>query len=335
MNRSQTDLLRILSAVAIVFNHTLWESFIQFPSTTESIFVALINQAGKGAVLFFIYLSGFAFSRHPHLQNPFPWQRFYRSRLGRIGPLYLLSSLIFYFWKNPIGSLPEVLLLGSAHFHLYFLALILYLYLLFPLLRQLPSSGPLTIIFFIMILVLLAMGFFLEGETTAVYGWFLYAGYGLFFFQLGIWGGQGKFSVPARFAPLLLLFSFALLWVDFVIRADSGMPVDHAGRVWRPSVALFTLAAMAMIRRVPLWDTDLKQPARATFLVYVIHPFFMEGVSTWEPGIRFVLVLLTSFAAAWLLSSLGRRFRFIGLIFGEGDHLLAERNLQGGPDKKQ
>ncbi|MBE7438326.1 MAG: acyltransferase [Spirochaetales bacterium] len=335
MNRSQTDLLRILSAVAIVFNHTLWESFIQFPQTTESFFVAFINQSGKGAVLFFIYLSGYAFVRHPMLQmEPFPVRRFYLNRLGRIAPLYLLSTLIFYFWKNPDLPLAEALLLGSAHFHLYFLALILYLYLLFPLLRRLPVRGPWALTFFAVIFALLVSGFFLEGPSTPGYGWFLYAAFGLFFFQLGIWAGQERIALPET-AIRLIPIGLALLWLDFEVRASSGMLIDQAGRVWRPAVALFSLFCVAAVRRLPWERRDLKHAARATFLVYVIHPFFMEAAFMLEPKVRFVVVLVSSFVLAWALSILGRRFPAIGLIFGEGDHLLTGQSPQAGPDKNR
>ncbi len=135
-------------------------------------FFAVLNQLGKPSVLLFLFLSGFAFGVHPKwgarenvgetLRARFAFSAaFYRNRALRILPPYFLMSLIgfaivavpnWYSAIEPAGTIASVLsianiatngitagidfaagLLDGDHmFHLYFVALLCYLYALFP-----------------------------------------------------------------------------------------------------------------------------------------------------------------------------------------------------------
>ncbi|RME88123.1 MAG: hypothetical protein D6767_10670, partial [Candidatus Hydrogenedentota bacterium] len=139
MSRQATDFLRILSAVFIIFNHSYWEYYVQWGKKSSWIvsFSALLNQFGKPAVLFFIFLSGYAFANQVAQEEKrgkvFSTKNFFRNRFGRILPVYILASLLALFlekkfsWSSFFTSLFD----GSAMFHLYFIPLILALYVLF------------------------------------------------------------------------------------------------------------------------------------------------------------------------------------------------------------
>lgn len=141
MSRIATDLLRIFAVTCIVFNHVSWPLFVSSASASGGMLAhisAIINQLGKPSVLFFLFLSGLAFSgKKEKLSVP----AFYKSRLLRILPPFLLFSIIFSFyseapfhWLDPVGWI----FAGTAHYHLYFVAVLLYLYILYPLLREIP-----------------------------------------------------------------------------------------------------------------------------------------------------------------------------------------------------
>ncbi|MEQ9366149.1 MAG: acyltransferase [Leptospirales bacterium] len=168
MSRFSTDLLRVIAVTYVVLNHSTWNAFVEVGADRAhagSWFFAVLNQLGKPSVLLFLFLSGFAFGVHPKWGRRVDHDRFafsigfYRNRALRILPPYILMSLIgFAILKiqsavavpSPAGAVHgsespyyEIagtfavdfivgLFDGRHMFHLYFVALLCYLYLLFP-----------------------------------------------------------------------------------------------------------------------------------------------------------------------------------------------------------
>ena len=98
MSRFATDLLRVLAACYIVFNHVSWPVFQAIGTPHEywlSWATALGNQFGKPSVLFFIFLSGFAFSGLAG-DRQLSTGRFYLNRVARILPPFVVVTIIAF-----------------------------------------------------------------------------------------------------------------------------------------------------------------------------------------------------------------------------------------------
>lgn len=374
MSRFATDLLRVLAACYIVFNHVSWPVFMGVGTPNEywlAWAVAFGNQFGKPSVLFFIFLSGFAFSGLAGVHQ-LSTGRFYLNRALRIAPPFIGATGLALFLKGDLnfGSFFSSLPLGSAMFHLYFVPLISYLYLLFPLLRRLrPTPWSISALFLIALVLYAAMTLIvldkpddvlitlcggpdsalcrwfniksLETRST-VYVWIRYFAFSLPFFQAGIWMGlpESRASLERfrakrpRIAYLLLPLvglTYALVFYNFHRGILSGLDADSAGIIWRLSVSFYAFAwifAVSLLLRKG-YHPRLSWLARCSFLVYLIHPFFIPWFRDWNPVHAVLPVLVLSWALAAGLQWLALKYTIVGLFLGEGDRLLAP--LAGTP----
>ena len=292
MSRFSTDLLRVIAVTYVVLNHSTWNAFVEVGSPDAhagSWFFAVLNQLGKPSVLLFLFLSGFAFGVHPkwggqNVSNERNFVAFsagfYRNRALRILPPYILMSLVGFAIltvQNAIAK-PEPIagnaaeyfamagalmldfavgLLDGRHmFHLYFVALLCYLYLLFPWIvrRSIGQARPARIAarIFASILSMLAVYLLVDPHNRHLQGqipvvaqfaplvqaqlsghaisWLILGAYALPFFIGGVRVGQysrvqsanksdeRSFTIPGRPVVLFLLAgaAFAFVFFDFV-----------------------------------------------------------------------------------------------------------------------
>lgn len=247
MSRFATDLLRVIAVTFICYNHAAWEVFINVGTKWEDDFsraIAAVNQLGKPSVLFFLFLSGLAFGAHRHFgpraisgassgaasADDFRAGDFFQNRALRILPPFLVISLIGFLLPgvsraDSWGGFALHLLDGGNMFHLYFVALLLYLYLLYPLLRRIDFRWSRALLLAAPLLVLHLVNphdapadawfwttlagagvpeaiAFAESIRAALLGpgqgllatWLIYAAYGLAFFQYGLWTGAAQRS---------------------------------------------------------------------------------------------------------------------------------------------
>ena len=364
MNRGLTDLLRVIAVTCIVYNHTIWPDYVAVAGPDATLWhhaCAWLNQAGKASVLFFLFLSGFAFGAHP-MNRSFNSLHFFKNRALRILPPFLIALTIgfalrvAYHPEEPHGPLRFLrgLLTGSHWMHLYFVSLLVYLYALFPLLRRLRANRANAILLTIPLFIYMAlfdlprgalMYFGLEAAPDFFAGWqalhrqlveiispfaqtwLQYAVYALPTFVFGLWASQIRTSEQThrsmRFALLgaALIVAFALVLLDFYSGLGLGIDADTSGRVWRPSVVLYAMVAIALLfnmqsnPRGPI----IKRLSRASFLVYLFHPYIIECGYGLPISLRTALVIVLSWALALGLNFLGTRYPNIGLFLGEGD----------------
>ncbi|MEQ8350618.1 MAG: acyltransferase family protein [Leptospiraceae bacterium] len=383
MSRIATDLLRIFAVTCIVFNHVSWPLFVSSASASGGMLAhisAIFNQLGKPSVLFFLFLSGLAFSgKREHLTIA----GFYRSRLLRILPPFLLFSLIFFLASgdsfellSPVGWL----FAGTAHYHLYFVAVLLYLYLCYPLLREIPykPSYLFTLIGVGIVLHLInsfrydaPLPIFL-GHRLAELGdltmeqpggadnrasvvWLEYFAFAVPFFMAGLWMPQivqrhsflklsfqsrnldpegnglwtrlGNLKAGSLFQLILrgglVVGGFLLVFNDFVLGYKAGLHPDPAGRVWRISVALYAVALIVFLLALPQKSSPdwVKKLSRASFLVYLLHPLWIEATRFLHPYYQTQVVIPLSWLTALALHELALSFPALGFLLGEGDRL--------------
>jgi surface polysaccharide O-acyltransferase-like enzyme len=139
---ARLNLLRGVAILGVVAIHTAAHfTYAQGLSPVVRAHI-VIDVFAHYAVPLFILLSGIALAlRYGANASPFSARSFYARRLTKILPPYLVFSLfyllLFAFEYGPPAPswIPLALLTGSAHYHLWFVAMLIQLYLLFPLLR--------------------------------------------------------------------------------------------------------------------------------------------------------------------------------------------------------
>ncbi|MCB1319894.1 MAG: acyltransferase [Leptospiraceae bacterium] len=410
MNRRATDLLRIIAVCCIVFNHTVWRLYSQIGTAAQTDFafwLGVFNQAGKASVLFFLFLSGLAFGGHP-MNADFRARDFYRNRVLRILPPYLLACLLAYglnLYKagQSFAGLMHFdgltfaagLLTGAFMPHLYFVALLVYLYIVFPVLRRISfsprravllavpwlsvyclaltvRSGP---VLCINQLIDVLENLFGEAGGTIQYShailhrflessailrgwcnsfwphtflWLHYFTFGLCFFQYGIWAGHrtlraraesgsglaekssnSSFSVRALILLVLIPISTIGIWLDFYSASQAGISADHAGRIWRLSVAVNALIWIGWLLHFPIvghGSKALRVLTRVSFSVYLFHMFILEASYGLGMSVRIPVVMISAWVLALILYGLTRLHPVFALLFGEGDHLSSARS---------
>lgn len=304
MSRFASDLLRVIAVCCIVFNHATWNGFVELGTGREGAgawLIAVINQLGKPATLLFFFLSGYAFGAHRLYggrATNFRAVDFYRNRALRIVPPFLLMSLLGFLYHGLRGkselSLTYFLvgLPGGAHlFHLYFVAVLMYLYLAYPLFRRLPFHWLTAVLLAVpsvlayvfldphaSIGLLESLGITVAQDSRAISAaaaggnaaaWIILFSYALPFFIYGKWMGETPAAEDAdssadrpafladsrrRFRVLtaLLPVGFVLVFLDFCESTFfGGRHPDPAGRVWRPVVALYAVIWIAWLAHLP------------------------------------------------------------------------------------
>jgi peptidoglycan/LPS O-acetylase OafA/YrhL len=131
----EIDGLRFVAIAATVFVHILGETFLKsgqtFPARYQEIVPTLVDRGGRGVLLFFA-ISGFILAQpflRQHLLHgqSVSIKAFFKRRLTRLEPPYILSLLIFTLaltaYEHHIGSLIRPLLTHIVYLHNFFPAL--------------------------------------------------------------------------------------------------------------------------------------------------------------------------------------------------------------------
>lgn len=332
MSRLATDILRILAAAFIIFNHGSWiyfDSIATSHETPSAWLVAAINQFGKPSVLFFIFLSGLAFGAHKVYSQSSQILYFYRQRFLRIVPPFILVSLGgFALRHNRFENFWPDIVLGNAMPHLYFIPLIFSLYMLFPLLQRLKFNTISVLLMTGILSVSEILTRLLPDLNHQLSQWIIYFGYSIPVFTAGIWISrteERKKVLPLYLLVILFSATYLLTFYDFYSHVQSGMRPDPAGRIWRLSVLAYTGVWILLFFHIPLLKPPkwLRRVARASFLVYLIHPFFIwliESNHIYGHPVKMVFFyLIASWVTVFFLQFLALRFRIVGLFLGEGD----------------
>ena len=264
------------------------------------------------AVPLFILLSGIALTlRYGSNGAQFDAGQFYKRRLARIIPPYVVFSLLYLLLFSAEYGPPELLwvplalLTGSAYYHLWFVALLLQLYLLYPWLRgalrwttRRNAAGPLLLAAFLLQLAWNLGAPLLRDaladrplfETVFSERFFLSH---LFYFLLGMAAGVNLTQFKARVCQLppgLLALAVAApaaliawRWSDAVMRYGSlaAAPPAH----FLPAVAIepvLFLATIAGLWRLsegltvaaPLVEAHLARLGALSLPIYLIHVFW-------------------------------------------------------------
>ncbi|MHA6480470.1 acyltransferase [Paenibacillus sp. strain BS8-2] len=147
-NIIEIGIVRAIAIIAVVLIHVTASPSYSIPwGSLSAPFYLLANQLSMFAVPLFLLLSGLVlFYRYHDDWSMRQALAFYKKRLKYIVLPYLVWSLIYYLYNQwvygksltfEIVSFAKLLIWGDANYHLYFMAIIIQLYLIFPLLMGL------------------------------------------------------------------------------------------------------------------------------------------------------------------------------------------------------
>lgn len=286
------DLLRVVAALAVVVQHVAATlATDKHPAEPAWWIGSAVDSAVRWAVPVFVIISG-ALLLHPAGNEP-PWT-FLARRARRVLMPFLFWSAVYLLLRAQSGGLTAAGLLQCitgtrpAHYHLWFLYMIVGLYLLTPPLRRLVGrlSPPQRLC--LVVVILAAAGVYYTaaamrpGRPDVQSKWLTcipYAGYFLCGHQLRVWN-LGKIrtvvllGVLAAGVGLLSAGStlIALLagppWT-YVCRGQFSLPVILT------SICLFVLFSRIDCTAAARWWPLVKvcrRVAPATLGIYIVHP---------------------------------------------------------------
>lgn len=376
MPRLVADLLRCLALFAVIVIHAAdaWAAVPGHPAGVADWLLVLTDQLGRFCVPLFVLLSGHALGRR-YAGDDFATGSFYGRRATRIGVPYVFWALLstagyialeHWRWGNdwatavakPVDavglpwsewllSLRPLREFVFAEYHLYFLAIVLQCYLLFPLLRRWRAGAA-----GVTAMVALQMGALGWQEAARMTGvwipplWSVALPWWLGYFQCGVWLAQHEERVaawirrwPAALALAVVASGPVAVVADLAWATARGVPSGAAGAFDRPAIAWYLATVLAaalrwgpqvealLVRRGRLAAT-ITAIAAASFATYLAHTWVLRltGMAIGEPAdpalralprlLWIPLCIALSLAVGHALQALGRRVKAVGWTIG-------------------
>ena len=337
----EIDVLKALAIGAVILIHTTSTSFQFYPPNSKTwITLVSIDQILRFSVPLFVALSGYLLALK-YLQNPLSLKEFFKRRVFRIFPPYLFWTLIIFLYlrlltqePNPHFPLWEIILLGKADYHLYFVPMIFQLYLLFPLiLKAYKKSFQITLFSALAIqsafytittlagLNLIKFNFKFDDQLQYILPitW-------IFYFVLGIFLADSSLSKKVQKTTKFISLSFLLGGLILSI-ADTlstfGLTqnLNIATRSTRFPVLIYATGAIStafvykdLLLKIPrhIFST-LKWFGQRSYSIYLLHTIVLriayERIHSNSPlklAILTTSVIIISYTAAHITEDLGK-----------------------------
>lgn len=340
------DYLRIIAIFSVVVLHVTtvnWDSgdVRSFSWQVHNFYDAIV----RWGVPVFVMISGALF-----LGKPQPLQKLYGKNILRIVATFAVWSTLYAFWRqfithnNPsLKGLVKEILLG--HYHLWFLFMIVGLYIVVPFLNKIVENDKTAWYFVILSLVFAfvipqcaqLIGLRFDGASNIINQLISkldlhmvlgYTGYYVLGYMLN------KTVIKKKHEIIIYLLGFVGLAftvvVSTLLSVHSQTPVitifsNMTPNVFLVSVAVFTFAKQHWNKPAASAFTQRTLPflSQCTFGVYLIHPFFIEGLSkfanlsttSFNPIISVPVLSVAVFAVSFLVSALFNRIPFVNKWF--------------------
>lgn len=293
------DYLRCISCIAIVLLHVSGSYWNVVPKeSTEFLIMTIYNGLTRFAVPVFMMLSGgFLLDAQKKMSIKTCFKRFVKYLLN-----FYIWSAFFAFQGIAIKimagkEITQTLWFSSlerflwGHYHMWFVFLILGFYLVLPIIRKLAENK--TVVEYYLILWVVTR--FLIPSLTAIdklnfiYVWIdkleinLLIGY-LGYFILGYYIREYGFSKKLRIGIYVVgLIGFIYSVVATITQSRIyGICVESyfspsSWNILLFSVAIFTF--FTYLKSVDIWYWLVRKIAGCSFIIYMIHPFFIEKLN--------------------------------------------------------
>lgn len=302
-DKIRVNLARGIAIIAVVVIHILSSIPGHIYTTPNAEQYIFLDQLLRFSVPLFIGLSGYALAKRYGAELAVG--EFYKRRLLRIVPLYLLWSLGLWLlftlvpvWNTAEETTPfwKILFLGRADYHLYFLPLIFQLYLLFPLILKIIKMFPRVTLFTALTIQSLSFIFFnyvgaLETESffnSDQEQYSLFSSW-IFYFVLGMF--IAKRSIDPKHKTKIISFiwmawglSLAYLVLQGQLQIFSHVDPLDALKFTRLSILPYTLSSICLALLVP-WETFFHSTwlikillviGKYSFIIYLAHTIVLR-----------------------------------------------------------
>lgn len=347
--------------------------FLQHDFLSLDFLGVLVNQIARFSVPLFLYLSAYGLAKSDKKTEDkffasslnFLWKRLPTILV----PYFFFSGislvLEFHSYRGTTTDLAILLVnklrIGAADYHLYFLVILTQCYLLFPLLTRIARAYPRGYRVATWLVLLLVAGLLYKGSSEFLLpklglshpGWHAsFVIYWLPYFMLGVLHAhrppqlRNSIAKPDQISasgtPVLwksitgsafALFALALVIAEYIYYSRQGSPVDYYNHFSRPSVMLYALAIVYLLRSRPhplapspsIWrggkgatapqtSKAISPPsplsgeggwggevAKLTFSVYLIHPQILRVLTNYAAGLPSVFMWLITVVVTFAL----------------------------------
>lgn len=287
----ELDALRGLSIIGVLLIHISASYF-----GNQDVFALLINQISRFAVPAFLFLSGIGLTLGNKYSGDY-WF-FICKQLSKVIPLFLVWNLIYFFTFSESTSIFGFILgftLGTNYYHLYYVPITIFLYLIFPLLLKMTKKTyGIWVSLGITItsqLIALFTGMTLLNLHQNFFNW-------LFYFVFGIWMADdfeaklNKIKEHKKSLIILLMITGMIVFLEPYLLSNY---VDMSLLItsMRPIVILYSVVFILTILCVPLKNNVIKQSllnlSSNSYKLYLSHLLVLELYEAIYVEMNFVL----------------------------------------------
>ena len=337
------DNLRAICMLGVIAIHA-GSLVIDSCTPSEHIFM-LFEILSRYSVPAFFFISGYGlFYSHP-LEKDLDYWRFLKKRLISIGLPYLITSLFYIAYSNMIqpdphnwelSSLVFKICFGTAFYHIYFLVILIWFYIFFPVWRYLMRFMEFcSLKYSLIVLALLQLHLYKASDHFWEYSEWIVAHdwiynlcqyrlnylplFYLFVFMLGgaIARHYGIFKIFLTKHPYLitlaflasattnagLFYRYTYKWgMEWEFSANTFQQLSLPGFVYTITAIFFF--SMVIDRWPEISHKLLSRFSDRSFLIYLIHPFIMDALINqlqYRFGIMFNQVPMLPFYCAVVL----------------------------------
>lgn len=193
--RDKTNILKavaILGVIGIHINANLFNFF--HDGTAIKTGLLIFDQFIRFSVPLFVFLSGVSLGSR-YLTEKVDYLEYLKRRVFRLLPLYFLWSGIIYFLYRPHVNLWEIIFLGKADYHLYFVPMIFQLYLLFPVFLWIIKKQPVILLVSTFVFQAILLWQFPKQILWTDQQQYIFAGSWVFYFVFGIYLSRKEYVV--------------------------------------------------------------------------------------------------------------------------------------------
>ncbi|MCS7205984.1 MAG: acyltransferase [Leptospiraceae bacterium] len=332
MNITKTNLLRIISIIAVLIIHATHTAQKHYSEHLQifswDFFYVLINQIARFCVPVFVILSGYGlYARYGDSSISFSIKEFYKRRTIRIVLPFLFWTLVILLWQSKNGfhdflsKLIYYLTITGIDYHFYFFIIIIQMYILFPLLRKVHSHWLLILLLVFQLStyspsydIYRMLGFSYPIFPSTFFGsW-------LFYFYLGIYlrQNQDKIIKTIDFKKKIILIIFAIIsfsWIigEYIQKSESKIEFFHFDHFHRYSVLIYSVSVFLLFysAQIDSWLHKYKAPidllASLSFGVYIFHTWILRILDVYIYEfvlIKTILLIVFSFSFMYIVMKL-------------------------------
>lgn len=319
----ELNFLRAIAAFMVIAIH------IVSGRINASILAFVWDVAMVCAVPIFIVLSGYILHYSYKDKEQLGYLGFIKRRLSKVFIPYLIWTIVYMIYALDgnykeiltfafIGKLLENLILGKGFVHLYFMAIIIQLYFIYPFLKNfIFKNGKITLavsfaisLYFNLEPYLRQHGIDLLPANGRPY-YFVFLGRWIFYFVLGMYFAVNALKLVKLISASKLELSivWTLLFISMVFLSKT---LGMGNQILNSLTILYSISSFLLLYALTYsfkenesrWTLFLEWFSKQSFIIYLSHLLLIKltllkittvfGISIWKGGFGLILLLIAS-----------------------------------------